>query len=212
MRYSALPFSAKTYWRGTVADTADDPKTDFPEPVVWISEDGSVSTVGNATLYSFHIDAVTGERVSIDPGDDVTAPEHYGEGKVYTLTREELEAMRYVAPANADEYAEIARAFAENHFNHSTVRSVEFRMVTLNQGGIEEILRQNAASAKADQSKPFAYTLYEKGRYITFDVTDSTGRVATVEVNMDSKRASSLNTFDSDIVPGYPNHNPESAG
>jgi hypothetical protein len=212
MSYSALPFSAKTYWRGVVANPADDLKTDFPEPVLFVSEDGSVSTVGNTTLYSFHIDAVTGERVSIDPGVDIPTPENYGEGKVCVLTQEELEAMRYNAPANVDEYAEIARAFAEKHFNHSTVERVDFRAITLNYGNWEETARQHTAYAESDKSKPFTYTIYEKGRHITFDVTDSTGRVASVGIDVDSKQATSLSTFDNDIVPGYPNHNPKSIG
>ncbi|MDR1689062.1 MAG: hypothetical protein LBS21_10690 [Clostridiales bacterium] len=216
MSYIALPFYSKTYWRGSVLDsaaiTADEKKTENSEPVVYILEDGSVSTTGNNELYSFSIDAVTGERIAINPGDDVTAPENYGEGKLCHLTRGQLEAMRYIAPANADDYAEIARAFAEKHFNHSTVERVEFSAVTLNQGSIDEILAQNAQYAKADHSKPFAYTLYEKGRYIIFNVTDSSGRFASVEINADTKRVSSLSTSDNDIVPGYPNYNPESAG
>jgi hypothetical protein len=177
MSYTAWPSHSRTHWHGTIE-----------------------------ALYGFSIDAVTGEWISIQPRLDIPEPTDPGEGKTYTLSPVQFEALQYEAPANVDEYAEAARAFAQKHFNHSTVTDVEFVRISLNQGGRAAALEASKAYHEAyheDKNKPFTFTLYEKGRSITFNVTDDTGRTAFVLMDMDSKQVILLDTSDSDFIPGY---------
>jgi hypothetical protein len=218
MSYSAWPSHSGAYWQGTVGNSEKD--VNPPEPskeeiaaIIAKAEEG----VGSGAvpdeysvnaLYSFSIDAVTGEWVSIHPWLNIPAPTDLGEGKTYTLSPVEFEALQHEAPANVEEYAAVAREFAQKHFKHSTVVSVEFVRRSVNQGGVtrEEIVEIAKAYQEAyreDKDKPITFTLYEKGNNITFNVTDSMGRVAWVLIDMDSKQVIFLDTSDSDFIPGY---------
>jgi len=118
----------------------------------------------------------------------------------------QMEAMQYEAPANVDEYAEVAREFAQKHFNHSEVASVDFAMISLNQGDRAASIKAAKAYSeayKAGKDKPFTFTLYDKGRGITFNVTDDTGRVAVISIDMDTKQVMYLDTTNSDFIPGF---------
>jgi hypothetical protein len=207
MSYTAWPHSSRTYWHGDVADLADDLK---PTEAVIAPEEGSTAAAIGApreVLYSFSIDAVTGEWVSINPRLDIPEPEDLGEGKTYTLTLEEMEALQYEAPEEAEIYAEAAREFAQRHFKHSKVVSSEFHRISLNFGdGSDRAAakeRANSFREAYDADKPITFTLYEKGRSITFNVTDDTGRTAFILLDMDSKQVTFLDTSDSDFIPGY---------
>ncbi len=212
MLYAAWPFSTKTYWHGTVANSEAELKprdlTDKERADYGMTEEGAtVAATGiSQSLYDFSIDAVTGERVSINSHPDIPAPTNLGEGKTYTLSPVQMEAMQFEAPANAEEYADVARAFAQKHFNHSTVESVDFHRISLNTGDRTETKKHGEAYREAydaDKDKPFTFTLYEKGRDITFNVTDSIGRVANVTIDMDTKQVTFFDTSGSDFVPGY---------
>ncbi len=212
MLYAAWPFSTKTYWHGTVANSEAELKprdlTDKELAEYGMTEEGAtVAATGmSQSLYDFSIDAVTGERVSINSHPDIPAPTNLGEGKTYTLSPVQMEAMQFEAPANVAVYADVARAFAQKHFNHSTVESVEFHRISLNTGDRAATKKHGEAYRKAyedDKNKPFTFTLYEKGRDITFNVTDSTGRVANVTIDMDTKQITFFDTSGSDFVPGY---------
>ncbi len=214
MLYSAWPFSTKTYWHGTVANSEDDltvpelSKAELVELIKNAAPDSTVVATGDAieALYDFSIDAVTGERVSINSHPDIPTPTNLGEGKTYTLSPVQMEAMQFEAPANVAVYADVARAFAQKHFSHSTVASVEFHRISLNTGDRAATKKHGEAYRKAyedDKNKPFTFTLYEKGRDITFNVTDSTGRVANVTIDIDTKQITFFDTSGSDFVPGY---------
>ncbi len=210
MGYAAWPYSSRAYWHGTVADSLEDLKLPGSGELKFEAEEGFTLAAAEGhiheTLYSFYIDAVTGEWVSIYPTLNIAEPTELGEGKSYTLSPEELEAMQYKAPEDADVYAQVAREFAQRHFRHSTVVSVEFVMISLNQGSRSETIEQAKAYREAyqeDKDKPFTFTLYEKGRSIAFSVTDDTGRTAYVDIYMDTKQVTSLDTTGSDFIPGY---------
>jgi len=208
MTYSAQPFSSRAYWHGTVANSKDD--LSIPENYeTYPAEEGdtiAATNIVDKTLYNFAIDAVTGERVSIYPNVNIPEPEYLSEGKTYTLSPVQMEAMQYEAPANVDEYAKIAEEFAQIHFNHSKVTSVEFTFISLSHGDRAasiEAYKAYQEAYRAGKDKPFTFTLYEEGRGITFNVTDDTGRVANICINMDTKQVLYLNTMDSDFIPGY---------
>lgn len=217
MTYSTQPYSSRAYWHGTVANSKDDLR--IPENYeTYPAEEGYTMAATNLvdkTLYYFVIDAVTGERVSINPNLSIPEPDDLGEGKTYTLSPVQLEAMQYEAPANVDEYAKIAEEFAQMHFNHSEVTSVDFVRISLNQGDRAasiEAAKAYREAYKAGKDKPFTFTLYEVGREITFHVTDDTGRVANISINMDTKQVLYLNTMDSDFIPGYNADDPNGVG
>ncbi len=208
MLYSAWPFSSRSYWHGTVVNSADDLK--LPEDTEFspLTEDSflAASDAEINVLYSFSIDAVTGERVSISPHLNIPEPADLGEGKSYTMSPAEMEALQYEAPENVYEYAAVARAFAQKHFNHSEVVSVDFQRISLNQGNraaFSEYYDAYREAYKAGKDEPFTFTLYDKGRSITFNVTDDTGRVAHVDIYMDTKQVTYLDTAGSDYIPGY---------
>ncbi len=214
MLYAAWPFSSKTYWVGTVANSVKDFETatlsdaELAEAAKNAGEGTTIAAVGPAPeyLYRFSIDAVTGERVSINEHLDIPEPTDLGEGKTYTLSPVQMEAMQFEAPANVDEYAAVVRSFAQKHFNRSTVVSVEFHRISLNTGDRTATKSHGEAYREAyaaDKDKPFTFTLYEKGRDITFNVTDSTGRVANVTVDMDTKQITFFDTSNSDFIPGF---------
>jgi cytochrome c5 len=77
-----------------------------------------------------------------------------------------------------------------------------------------------AAAARTFAEKHFShstvagvdFSTVKSGDVICFDVTDSTGRVASVDVDMGTKQVTYLNTSDSDIVPGYDYKNADYAG
>jgi hypothetical protein len=193
MLYSAPQFSSKAYWYGTVANSASD--LNFPQYTAAdydrMAAEGVSPPKADASglLYDFCIDALTGESVSINllkikhDLDSKRALDADNDG-ILQLTRPDDEGAAYEAPDNVDEYAAAARAFAGKHFRHTTVRSVEFSVIKYGIG---------AETA-------------------SFHVTDSTGRVAYVDVDMETKQALHLNTSDSDIVPGYDYQNADYAG
>ncbi len=176
MLYIAPAFSSKPYWQGTTAN------------------------------YYFSIDAMTGERISIYLRSDLPAAENLGEGKTYSLSPVQLEAMQYEAPENASEYAAVARAFAAKHFHQTQVAGAEFVRISLSHGDRAAAIEHAKAyqdAYEADKNKPFNFTLYDAGKEITFNVTDDTGRAALVSVDMDTKQAVNLDTSGSDFIPGY---------
>ncbi len=207
MLYSSPEFSSRAHWHGTVANSAEDLK--LPDDIVFELEEGSTVAAGGfarETLYDFSIDAVTGERISIYSHFDTPLANNLGEGKSYSRSPVELEAMQYEAPANVSEYAEAARAFAQKHFNQTRVVSVEFVRISLNPGDRKAAVAHAKAYQEAyeeDKNKPFNFTLYDAGRSITFNVTDDTGRAALVSVYMDTTQAVNLDSSGSDFIPGY---------
>jgi hypothetical protein len=169
MLYAAWPHSSKTYWIGDVfADTKKIPNTPYFER----TDDDS------PYLYRFYIDAVTGEWVRIT--EKQPKPK---ESKVKeTVGLDKFLAMMEQPPAGIDEYIKIAKAFAQKHFTKTKVVDAEFLRYICN----------------ANKGSIFQIEIYEKGAVVSITVTDDTGRVAEVDVDMDTKRAYSLNTSNSD--------------
>lgn len=181
MFYCSWSSHTNTYWMGTVADS----EKDFEN---------------YKSSYIFQINAVTGERVSIGPLT-TSRTSDLGEGKTYTMSPVEMEALQHVAPENVDEYAQIAREAAQKHFNHTKVAAVEFVSISLINS--KEEAESYRMAWEAGKDKPFTFTLYEKGRQIEFNVTDDTGRVASITIDTGTKVVEYLDTKNNDIVPGF---------
>lgn len=180
MLYEARPFNSRSYWLGTVVNSEE-------------------NLVGSEIkiLHSFTIDAVTGDMIAIYANPNIHVPD-LCEGKIVTITPVQLEAMQFEAPPEVEEYAEFAREYAQKHFNHSKVTSVEFTWL-----GVHKKDGDYVKAYKAGKDTLYPFTIYEKGRTITFNVTDDTGRVATIAIYMDTNQVIDLDTTDSGFIPGY---------
>jgi hypothetical protein len=174
-----------------VVNSKDDltPSQTFEEgdPIPDISQAGAYE---DPTIFSFTIDAVTGEWVMIS--ENQPAPQR-GEGLGKAVTRAELETLMKQPPAQLEEYIAIAKEFAEKHFNLSKVSGAEFDCL---------YFQYNSKSLNAGND---TVEILEKGTTISIKVTDDTGRAALVSINMDTNKAFALDTKDSDHIPGY-NH------
>ncbi len=201
INYSAFPSQSRAHWIGNIADHEDalEYAAYNKDPAKYFDDENYVYDA--VVNYYFSIDAVTGERISITKYDYST---DWGTGKPFPMTMNELNTLQYEAPDDVETYAELARAFAEKHFSHSQVASVEFTNISINLGS-NELEQLNAAreAVQSDMDMPYDFTVYEKGRKISFNVTDDTGRVARMTIDIDSKQLSYLDTSDSDFIPGY---------
>jgi hypothetical protein len=172
---ASRPSFTRDYWYGQVYNTKAD-----------INYDRYTKDTGNKSrpLFTFEIDAATGEWVSI--GKKAPAqPKREGRGK--TMTLEEEVALALQPPAQLDKYIISAKAFAQKHFKKTKVVGVEFM------------------SQKFDMDKKSndEYVIFEKGGgSVDILVTDDTGRVAEVAVDKETKQAYALNTGWSDYVAG----------
>jgi hypothetical protein len=178
MVYTSYPSSTRTYWHGAVAD--------------------SMAELINAeALFRFDLDAVSGERIGID--QDLSKRFDYMQNDP-TITGDDIHSLRermikvYEAgllpksPENLDEYAQIAKAYAQKHFNRSTIVSVEFESASPSLFGLY-INEDGGPSIK-----------YQT---VVFNITDDTGREAKTAVVTDIHQLFYLSTQDNDIVPGF---------
>jgi hypothetical protein len=178
---ASRPSSTRDYWNGYVFNT----KADITFPRYGEESDNSKKSI---PLFTFEIDAATGEWISIANYHDV--PKRGGaNGKAATF--EELSAMANQPPAGLDEYIMIAKAFAQKHFKKTKVVDAEFHYQFLNYnetpGGLGD----------GDTVE-----IFNKGGTVSIKVPDDTGRVAEVHVNKDTKQAYFLFTDNSDRIDG----------
>jgi len=156
---------------------------------------------GYDIFYHFILDAYTGERLAIRRG--ATA-----DGKELTLIGDAINALpdkmmtwrKFKAsgeesflitpPDNLEELEQIAKQYAQSHFNRTEVTDVEFSMMSITGG--------NGASV-TDQEEPFTY----KDAVIQFHITDDTGRIGILEMTVETKQLLDFNTYPSDVVPGW---------
>ena len=174
MFYGVSPWSVRTYCYGNV----------YPA-----SEPDSGKLV-----YDFTLDAVSGERIGINNyrASRLGLPDV----KERTMTFDEATALYNEPPANVDEYAQIARDYAQRHFDHTEVVSARFDHTGVMAYGTDK------------DSK----TLTFKEKNYDFIVTDDTGREALVTITSETKQLLFLDTSSSDIVPGFNADQPGSVG
>ncbi len=214
MRYADRPYSSRAYWIATVADSAEE--LVIPECTGPVESDegayvGSVSSCPPLEEHlSFTLDALTGNPVTINPVTNhlTGTTADLGETRVVEATLAELEAMKYEAPSDTAEYAELVRQYAERHFKYSAVVSVEFERV-----GVGVVDRQEYIEAiQAGRDTTYPFHLTDRGLSMSFVVTDDTGRVAYVTIDKDSRLLTSLDTQDSDFIPGFQYEGEEGVG
>ena len=181
MWYFNHPSATRTRWVGIVSDAS--------------SDNSSQGNYYPTTLFTFHLDAITGKRINIsfegnlgETSEEARAALAELFSRIDGRATEEMVEIRSGGPppAQLDEYAEVAKEFAQRHFTASEVVSVEFRGV-------------NALTFELNESGNLVAT----NRQLLFEVTDSTGRIADVAIAEATRTLIRLHTSSNDIVPGF---------
>ena len=186
--YSVHPSHTRAYWRGNVSIAP------FNIPNRIASEDEDMEALREARmlhirqqLFSFAIDAVTGEwidisRLTVSEMSDEVRNAIIDADPVYLYNLRSAGA----APVQIDEHSQIAVEHAARHFASTEVVNVEFMGAAVSGFGLDENGNLSVTS-----------------RVLMFDVTDSTGRVANVTFDEATGRLSNIITAHNDIVPGF---------
>ena len=168
MYYAAIPCCTRSWWTGAVADT-------------------KAELANHEAQFRFIIDAVSGERI------DISQALAYGStidsSKLHEIPFNDLPSLMAETPDNLDEYTQIAKEYAQKHFNHSKVTDAVFE-------------KMSVLSISRGKSKDLLTVAFTE-KTLIFKVTDNTGREAEVMITADTKQLFYLETQDNDIVPGF---------
>ena len=174
MAYNNHPSAIRAFWIGRVVESGEIDLHDHA-----------------ATLFTFSLDAITGEYIdilttvhSMEPSEAVRAALTELQGQA----TEEAIAIRTggAAPTQLGEYIETAKKFAQIHFRTTEVVSAEFINVT-------------ALGFDIDQYG----NLFANNRQLIFEVTDSTGRIAEIAIVEATRQLIWVHTSGNDIMPGF---------
>ena len=142
---------------------------------------------------TFSIDSITGERISIyrhvafpELSEDVRAALEEFFNNRESRAIEEMIALRMGAPVEYGAFIEAVKEHAGRHFVSTEIVSVEF-------------MGANAITYNLDENG----NLYITDRQLTFEVTDSTGRVADIAMVEATKELIWLDTSANDVIPGF---------
>jgi hypothetical protein len=141
----------------------------------------------NEVLFSFAIDAITGERIDIS-----RIPER-SEGELTALmvgdNRDAFMVLRNTPvepPARLEPYLDAATAFAQRHFANTEVASIGFTHISPRAVGLDE-----------------AGNLVVTAHQLGFIAYDSTGRSAIIAIDEASLGLIFIHTQHNDIVPDF---------
>jgi len=182
--YQVWPSHTRAYWFGHVAESRE-------------------ALVNSQFLYSFLIDAVTGERIDITRIEITYRPEavqaalneqvirgDYGrnvDGTGDTIFDAILNLRtRHQMPERLDEQEQVAKELAQRHFVRTEVVSAEF-------------VSFGVSNFDLDESGNLVITAH----MLTFSVTDSTGRVALVSFNEETGELFNISTQMNDVIPSF---------
>ncbi|MCL2361848.1 MAG: hypothetical protein FWC73_08565 [Defluviitaleaceae bacterium] len=142
--------------------------------------------------FYFFIDAITGERIDIWRPSPSQHRWRAWSAEHSNLINEYVEhkwggdwgaaLSREITPATIDEYSLIAAAYAQRHFNNSTVVNVEFNDVS--------------TSLVVGDNRTVEHVIF-----LAFIVTDDTGRAAGVLICKDNRMVISIHTNHNDVRP-----------
>ena len=194
MSYGSFPSNTRTHWYGYVIPAGGSAITTLS-----INENNEAVIEKASTLFTFSIDAVTGARISVwqdmeNRFDDMANDP--------TITLEEMNAITVpwltemlagnnplftrFTPEQIEMYEQMAKGYAEKHFNTTDVVSVKY-----------------------EAGSPYLFARAADGRVVvrnyivTFAITDNTGREAHVSVITGTTRLHNINTNHNDIIPGF---------
>jgi hypothetical protein len=167
MSYSILPSNTKFYWVGMVMDAS--------------KEVGST----RESFIQFTINAVSGERTGIHDmqKNETDLP-------VKSMTLGEYNEFLAAAPANIGKYEQLAKEYAQKHFNLTDVKDD----ITFN--GMQVV------TANGDRNSNNNIILY-RDTLLSFTVADQRGRGAKITISMETDKLYSLTTQHNDFMPGF---------
>ena len=149
---------------------------------------GTVSN-GSEIVFNFMVDAFTGERMMVSrPASNATDTDV---SEAWAMMQRAAGSGQCAFPvelsqSELDSYLDVARGFAEKHFNNSNVADVSFTVAL-------------ASSFDRDANGNIIVT----SRRLHFDATDDAGRTVMVSIYQDSQELSVISTpieFGSDYV------------
>jgi len=180
MNYWDWESHGRTYWHGNVADSAAN----------WF---GQIQR-----SFGFQIDAVTGEWINIQNFDRFHNTIADGNSERFNaLTSGDYGRMWFndgvtaindnlQPPESLDEYIQVVMEYTSRHFINTEVVDIEFISITGSQFSIDE--NDNLVSVK---------------NILRFAVTDSTGRIADIFVEEQTKIVGVITTERNDILPEF---------
>jgi len=141
--------------------------------------------------FKFIIDALTGERISIHDIRSDRGNSHLPER---TMTMDQLFEREDTIPENIEMYTELAREFAQKHFNLTEVTEVVYDNMRF------EVTERGNRYERNNAVVTYRETL------LRFTATDERGRSALLTISMDTHRLHDLTTQRNDVVPGIQFH------
>ncbi|MDR0273605.1 MAG: hypothetical protein LBI27_09855, partial [Clostridiales bacterium] len=146
--------------------------------------DSADAFANDRSLYWFTVCAISGEGIDIGQflvGDRESSLEIRELMMQGVISQEPV-----IDDTQLELSAKIASEYAQRHFSNSTVVSVELQRAT-----------PNAIDRDSDGN------VFVTDYFLTFSITDSTGREAEVSILMESEQLGWIMTQHNDIIPGY---------
>ncbi|MDR1704930.1 MAG: hypothetical protein LBS19_09670 [Clostridiales bacterium] len=146
----------------------------------------------DVTLFLFSLDAVTGERISIDDArvQDITMTGFWSADIIKQIEEELLRGV------DMSELTLLAIECAEKHFAFTETVSCEYAAISKRTFGVPLDKDGNITTAAESMS-------ILSDNALEFSVVDERGREAVVSILAKTKRLFSINTSHNDIVPGW---------
>ena len=180
LQYWNWPSHTRTFWHGNVSESRENFRNQVERS------------------FGFVIDAVTGEWIDItnfsafrDTIDSVEASNKFNElsgtEQGRTQINEAWDAVNAGLQAPPlDEHIQVVKEYARRHFINTGVVSADFVNIRASAFGLDE-----------------SGNFISRANILRFNVTDSTGRVAVVSLDEETKAVSVISTMDNDVFPGF---------
>jgi hypothetical protein len=186
MDYAAPPYMNRTYWSGNIAHSAEtvDSESDFFHP-----------------LYSFRIDAVTGERIDINYNGPELSEELMDAlflgGRIFDFGWEQMDTSARIdfvgiSPESIEAYTQVAKELLRRHFNLSSIDHIHFEKSQIMGIHTHGLINEAGELVFIPDSLTFLFT------------DTSTNRRAVVSIPAESgiRRGSSISTWLNDVISG----------
>ena len=199
MSHLNLPSSTRTQWHGLVLldDSVEIEKITQSFVIDGVVHNETFEIEVRPVLFSFMIDAITGERISLfqelssNRFDDIRTDSAITRAEM-SIARAQL-ALRN-SPLSAqfeteqlEAYMQLAREYAEKHFNTSTIANIDY------------VRSHPLFFGRNNHTGRIEVTSYT----VTVSVVDNTGREALVTIITESKQLHSIDTQHNDIATGF---------
>lgn len=221
MTYTAWVGHGRQHWFGMVALTREATGVDFDwDSVRILADTGSTITdrivIPVDPMFTFLIDATTGERVDISYStprsrqsqEQIESRDRHiawrgseQDRAIHSMDDNELMAYLGITLEQLEAYTQEATAYAQSHFNNSTISNVMLGQMLVDAAGSPMLLSGIGVGPHVDENG----NIYVSIDRIMFTITDNTGREALVSIStgQGSPRFINISTQANDIIPGF---------